>query len=139
MVTRASVALSMTPVLISCFWRSLLELAHQLFQEAGGGAGNEVSQPAPETRSARAGRQELAVQDEVELFRVQIRQEVHRQVGGEIGFGAEQDDVHRRVAFQGEGQHGLPAEEFLPVHDDGDADGLGGVVMVSNQQLAVSR
>ncbi len=62
------------------------------------------------------GSQELAVQDEIKPLRVQIRQEVHGQAGGRgLEFAAVQDEIHRRVTFQGEGQHDRVADEFLPV------------------------
>ena len=64
---------------------------------------------------------------------------MHLRVRRDIGPGAVQDELHGRVAFEGEGQHHLLAEEFLPVQDDGDADGIGGCGHgVSNQPLAVS-
>ena len=74
-----------------------------------------------------AGDQEVAVQDEVERLRLRIRQARHRRPAAGISvLAAVQDDLHGRVAFQGEGQQHLLAEEILPVQDDGDADGFGG-------------
>ncbi len=51
----------------------LLELADQVFQKAGGGAGDQVVQLF-RGKIGQPGRHELAIQDEIELFRVQIRQ-----------------------------------------------------------------
>ena len=105
----------MMPELISCFWRKFLELADQGFQETGGGAGDEVARLF-RGEVGHPGGEELAVQDEIEGLRVQIRQACHRQAGGR-GFGpaAVEDQVHRRVAFQGKGQHDRVADEFLAV------------------------
>ena len=128
----------MMPELISCFWRSSWSWQTRFFRKRAAGpvtrlfslVRGEVGHP---------GGQELAVQDEIEGLRVQIRQEVHRQAGGR-GFGsaAVQDQFHRRVTFQGEGQHDRVADEFLPVQDNGDADGFGGGGHISavSHQLA---
>ena len=102
-----------------------LELADQTPQKAGDGAGNELA-PLWRGETGLPGRQELAVQDEIEAFRTQLRQGFNRQGGGEAGGGAVQDDVHRGVAFQGERQGYRLAEKLLPIEDDGDAHGFGG-------------
>ena len=93
----------------------LLELAHQGFQETGRGAGDEVARLFRGEVGHPVG-EELAVQDEIEGLRVQIRQAGHRQAGGRgLGPAAVEDQVHRRVTFQGEGQQDGVAGEFLTV------------------------
>ena len=81
----------------------LLELAHQGFQETGGGTGDEVARLFRGEAGYPIG-EELAVQDEIEGLRVQIRQAGHRQAGGRgLGPAAIEDQIHRGVTFQEKG------------------------------------
>ena len=101
-----------------------LKLAGQLLQEGGGGTGHQIGQ-AVRGKIGLAGDRPPAIQDEVEPVRLQLAYKMHLTVRRDIGPGAVQDDFHGRVAFQGEGQQLLLAEEILPFDDQGDADGSG--------------
>src|SRR3989339_117062 len=119
MVMRASVAPMMTPALISCFWRSSWSWHTRAFRKRAAGPVTSLS--------SRSG--EKSAMPAVRNWPSKMRSNPSGCKSGRrftVRPAAVQDEFHRRVPFQGEGQHDGLADEFLPVQNDGDAGGFGG-------------